>query len=336
MKGAGMTGLIHVGLGPLGQRIVRYACDRGMRYVAAVDPAMAGRDLGQVCGIAPLGIPVVNRLAEAVAARKAAEQTVALVTTVSSLAKLETDLGFLARARIPAISTCEELVFPWNTQPEIARRIDSLFKENGVACLGTGVNPGFLMDYLPIVSTGICQRIDMIRVSRIQDASVRRLPFQQKIGAGLTREAFNSKEAEGTLRHVGLRESVDMIAHKMGWKLDRMTETLAPIIAQRELTSGFTPIHPGMACGVEQIARGYRGDREVVTLHFRAAIGQPDPHDRIELDGEPPVDIRIAGGVNGDVATCALTLNAIRSVLAAPPGLRTMCDVSTVAFSVES
>jgi 4-hydroxy-tetrahydrodipicolinate reductase len=258
---------------------------------------------------------------------------VALVTTVSSLARIEPQLVELARAGFHAVSTCEELVYPWNTQPETAARIDRAFRDAGVACLGTGVNPGFLMDWLPVAVTGVCQRVDRVRISRVQDASVRRVPFQQKIGAGLDLEEFRRRQALGTLRHVGLRESVDMIAARMGWKVDRFSEDLDPVIADRDVAGGAVPIRPGMARGVQQCARGWRDGHEVVTLFFRAAVGEPESYDRIEVDGEPPLDLRFAGGVNGDVATCAIVLNAIRSILASAPGLRTMCDVPTVAFS---
>ncbi len=328
-----MTTLVHVGLGPLGQKIVRFAQERGFTFVAAVDPdpAKAGRDLGALSGMKDLGVKVKPTLAEALAASDR-KPGVALLTTVSSLQRLEPQVAELARAHIPIISTCEELVFPWNKQPELARRIDALCKESGVACLGTGVNPGFLMDYLPAVATGVCQRVKRIRISRVQDASARRVPFQQKIGAGLTVEQFRRKEKEGTLRHVGLADSLGYIAHKMGWTLDHTTESLEPVIAERDVTTGYAPIVRGQARGVEQIARGYRGGQEAITLYFHAAVGEPESYDRIEIAGEPDLDLRFQGGVNGDIATCALTLNCIRSLLAAPPGLRTMGDVNPVAW----
>ncbi len=329
-----MTPLIHIGLGPLGQKIVLFARERGFPSVAAVDPdpAKAGRDLGELCGVERLGVTVQGSLAEALSAAAGSRPAVAILATVSSLARLEPQVAALATAGVPVISTCEELVFPWNTQPECARRIDDLCRKHRVACLGTGVNPGFLMDYLPTIVTGVCQKVERVRISRVQDASLRRVPFQRKIGAGLTLEQFRRKQEEGTLRHVGLSESLDFIAHQMGWKLDRRTESLDPVIAESAAAGGTTPIAPGMARGVEQVARGYRGARELITLYFHAAVGAPESYDRIEITGEPGIDLRFQGGVNGDVATCALTLNCIRPLLAAPAGLRTMADVNPVAW----
>lgn len=326
-----MADIIHLGLGPLGQKVIQFAVERGFSIVGAVDPAeeIAGKDLGEVCGLDAQNIPVCANLAGALEGKNA---EVALVTTVSSLEKLESQVTELANAGLHIVSTCEELSYPWLTQPEIAKRIDALCKEKGVVCLGTGINPGFLMDYLPNVMTGMCQKVTAVRVWRVQDASVRRIPFQQKIGAGLTVEQFKAKEATGTLRHVGLPESLDMIACRLGWDVDSKTESLGPVMAEEDISTGYTPITKGMARGVEQIAKGCVDGKEVITLHFRAAVGEPESYDRILIEGDPTIDSKITGGVNGDTATCAITLNAIRSVLAATPGLKTMCDIPAVSY----
>jgi 4-hydroxy-tetrahydrodipicolinate reductase len=331
-----MIDIVHIGLGPLGQMMVRSAVERGsFRFVGAVDvdPAKIGRDLGEFCGIKPLGVPVSGTLDEALRGRS---PQAAVVTTVSSLAAFEPQLAALAKAKLPVVSTCEELFFPWRRQPELARRIDQVCREQAIACVGTGVNPGFLMDYLPSVLTGLCQNVTGVRVSRIQDASVRRIPFQQKIGAGLTRAEFDAKHKAGTLRHVGLPESVDFIAAQLGWQLDRVTESLEPVIADREVTSGYKPIAKGMARGVFQVGRGFVGGNEVITLTFRAAVGEPESYEEIQIEGDPPFRSRIAGGINGDIATCAVTLNAVRSILAVGPGLKTMADLPAPSWFATS
>jgi len=327
-----MINTVHVGIGPLGQMVLRYAEERGcFNIVGAVDPdpEKAGKDLGQLCGIEPLGITVRDNLADAIKGRSV---DVALVTTVSSIVALESQVAELANARLNIVSTCEELFFPWKTNPEVAGRIDEICRRNGVACVGTGVNPGYLMDLLPTVLSGLCQNVKKVEVWRIQDASVRRIPFQQKIGAGLTMEEFEAKRKVGTLRHVGLPESMDFIAERLGWKLDRSTESLEPVIAKSRIDTGYKPIAKSMACGVQQVGRGFVGDREVITLNFRAAVGEPEPYDQVHIDGEPEIKSRIAGGVNGDIATCAITLNAVRSILQTSPGLKTMAQIPPIAF----
>jgi hypothetical protein len=331
-----MINMVHVGIGPIGQKMVKYAVERGcFNIVGAVDPDpdKAGKDLGELCGINPLGITVSSNLDDAI---KGEMPEVAIVTTVSSVVAFESQIVELAKAKLHIVSTCEELFYPWKTQPELSKWIDEICRENGVVCLGTGVNPGYLMDFLPTVLTAPCQNVKKVEVWRVQDASVRRIPFQQKIGAGLSLEEFEVKRKSGTLRHVGLPESVDFIANRLGWKLDKNTETLEPVIAEKDINTGYKPISKGMACGVHQVGRGFVGDKGVIALNFKAAVGEPESYEQVRIDGEPAIQSRITGGVNGDIATCAITLNAVRSVLAASPGLKTMGDIPPVAFFAET
>lgn len=326
-----MIKIIQLGLGPLGQKVANYALQRkGIEIVGAVDPdpEKAGRDVGKLSSGEPLGVKVKKTLNEA---REGVEADVAIVTTVSSLEKVENQINELAEAQLPVVSTCEELSFPWNTQPEIAQRIDQACKKQGVACVGTGVNPGFLMDYLPSVLTSVCQKVDKVIVHRVQDASERRVPFQQKIGAGLNDDQFNQKKKKGTLRHVGLPESIYLIAHALGWELDHVEETLEPVKADKKITSGYTEIKKGNPRGVEQIGRGFVGDEEKITLNFRAAVGEEESYDTIEIVGTPTFNSTIAGGINGDIATSAITVNTVASILKAEPGLRTMLDIPVPA-----
>ncbi|MHC4118624.1 MAG: NAD(P)H-dependent amine dehydrogenase family protein, partial [Planctomycetota bacterium] len=294
-----MVNIVHVGIGPLGAKTVRYAVERGcFNIVGAVDPdpEKAGRDLGELCGIDPLGVTVSDSLEDALAG---AQADVALLTTVSSIVSLESQVADLAEAGLDIVSTCEELFYPWKTNPEVAGRIDQICRDNEVTCVGTGVNPGYLMDLLPTILSGVCQNVKKVEVWRVQDASARRIPFQKKIGAALTLEEFEAKKNDGSLRHVGLPESVDFIADRLGWKLDRNEETLEPVIAEEQIDSGYKPISRGMARGVHQVGRGFAGDDEVITLNFRAAVGEPESYDKVRIDGEPVIESRIAGGVNG-------------------------------------
>jgi 4-hydroxy-tetrahydrodipicolinate reductase len=209
----------------------------------------------------------------------------------------------------------------------VAKRIDALAKRARVAVLGTGVNPGFTMDALPIALTGVCERVEKIHVDRIQDASIRRLPFQKKIGAGLTREQFMEKVKDGSVRHVGLAESITMIADAMGWKLDRVTDEIHPKMATHKTSSQFLTVEAGQVCGLVQDGVGYRKGEPIITLHMEAYLGAPESYDGVRITGNPPLAMKISGGVHGDVATASITVNSIPKVIAAPPGLRTMRDM---------
>ncbi len=319
--------VVQLGLGPIGLKLTRYMADkRHLRIVGGVDidPEKTGRDLGDLAGLeTPLGVPVADSLE---AALRTTEAQVAVVTTVSSIVELVPQIQELVSRGLNVVSTCEELAYPWNSRPEPSRQIDQAARSAGVSVLGTGINPGFLMDYLPIAMTSVCRKVEKIRVERLMDASKRRIPFQKKIGAGLTPEEFQSRVDKRTLRHVGLTESLHMIAARLGWDLDRTEDVVEPVLAERE-TMG---IPAGRALGVNQIGRGFRAGIEVLTLVFHSTIGQPNPRDRIQISGTPELEVVIPGGVNGDIGTCAITTNAIPPVVRAAPGLRTMADIEVI------
>jgi 4-hydroxy-tetrahydrodipicolinate reductase len=238
----------------------------------------------------------------------------------------------ILRLRVPIVSTTEELAYPTGANMKYARAVHAAAKKGKVAVLGTGVNPGFTMDALPITLTGVCERVDSIRVDRIQDARVRRLPFQQKIGAGLTREQFQKKVDDASVRHVGLAESVSMIADAMGWKLDRITDEIQPKIAAETVASEFLAVDAGYVCGIVQDGIGYRGGEPVITLHMEAYLGAPESYDQVQITGSPAITSKIAGGVHGDVATASITVNSIPKVLEAAPGLHTMRDMPIPSY----
>lgn len=316
--------IVQIGMGPLGRRITQYILERPNLVLAAavdLDPALQGRDPGELAGTAPAGIRIVPSLDEALGSGKV---DIAVLTTVSDMERITPQIEAIVAKGIPVVSTCEELTYPWDTRPDLAERIDRAAKAGGAAVLSTGVNPGFMMDTLPIALTAVCRRVDTVKVTRIQDASKRRLPFQQKIGAGLTLEEFEAKRKTGTLRHVGLTESIQMIASRLGWKLDRTEETLAPVTAERTIATDALTVKPGMAAGVRQIGRGFVNGTERITLVFQAAV---------EIQGDPAIRSTIPGGVNGDTATCAIVLNAIPQVLTAAPGLHTMADIPLVSYN---
>ncbi|MFC1743156.1 dihydrodipicolinate reductase [Candidatus Riflebacteria bacterium] len=322
-----MLRVLHIGLGPLGQKVVRYVLEReGLKIVGAVDcsPEKYGKDLGELCSIEPMGIPVSKDLKTALSGKKA---DVAFLTTTSSLKDVEKQVNELADARINVVSTCEELSYPWHTHPVISHRLDKYCKKNRIACIGTGVNPGFLMDSLPCVLTAACQDVKEIKVFRVQDASKRRVPFQEKIGAGLSLPRFNERVEKKSIRHVGLPESCHMIAASVGWKLDKINEKIQPVLAKKKIKGGARVIEIGDAAGVEQICFGIIGKKKVIQLYFRAAVGEKESYDKIEVIGTPSFCSTIEGGLNGDIVTCAITVNACRSIMKAEPGLKTMLDI---------
>jgi 2,4-diaminopentanoate dehydrogenase len=325
--------VLHFGLGPIGVGVVKQVAERkGFKIVGAVDidPAKAGRDLGEVAGVGrSLKVKVSDDARKAI---RSSKPDVVVLCTSSSMKGILPQIETILSLRKPIVSTTEELAYPTKSNMRYARTIHQLAKKAKVAVLGTGVNPGFVMDALPITLTGVCERVEAIRIDRIQDARIRRLPFQQKIGAGLTREQFQRKVDDGSVRHVGLAESISMIGDALGWKLDRITDDIQPRIATQTVASEYLAVDPGYVCGIVQDGIGYRNGVPVVTLHMEAYLGAPESYDAVEITGSPALKMKIPGGVHGDIATTSIVVNSLPKILDATPGLHTMRDMAIPSF----
>lgn len=329
--------VVQYGLGPIGLLITKYLLERKIfKIVGAIDidPQKVGKDLGTIAGLnKKLGVKISS---DANKVLKNSRADIVVLTTASSLKTIKPQILQIISHSKNVVSTCEELVYPWLTNPKIAKEIDSAAKRKNVSVLSTGINPGFLMDFLPMAVTAVCKDVNSITVERIQNAKYRRIPFQKKIGAGLTINQFNQKVKDGTLRHVGLTESVHLIASKLGWKLDKTQDIIGPVIAAKNVSTGKIKIEKGNALGVQQTGLGIKNGKEKIKLLFRATIGEKSTKDRIIIDSVPPIDMTIKNGVNGDVATCAITINAIPVVINAKPGLRTMADIEPISCFIQN
>ena len=317
-----------LGAGPLGINIYKHALQRNdieITHVIDINPALKGRDMGVHSAVNDTGVMI----ADALPADESID--VAILATVSDLPRICPQILSLIEAGLPVVSTCEELSYPWKNSEEWSNRIDKAAKEKNVAVLGTGVNPGFLMDALPAMLTAVCNKVDRVEVRRYQDAQFRRIPFQKKIGAGLSLEEFEKKKNEGTLRHVGLSESMNFIANQLGWKLDKTEDKIEPVISDRTIQTEALTVVSGQAAGVRQVGRAWINDEEKIKLIFQASVGEPDSYDEVEIFGTPHIRSRIMSGVNGDVATCSIILNACHAILKAAPGLRTMADIPMIS-----
>src|SRR5258708_26098715 len=280
--------VMHFGLGPIGTAIVKQVAVRpGFKIVGGIeiDRAKEGRDLGDVVGLSKrLGVKVSGDAARAL---KSAKPDVVVLCTSSSIKKVMPQIETILGSKTAIVSTTEELSYPGYTHIRLARQIHALAKKAKGGVLGTGVNPGFAMDPLPIALTAVCERVDRIVVNRVQDARIRRLPFQQKIGAGLTTEQFQKKVDDGSVRHVGLTESIAMIADALGWTLDRITDDIQPKLATVTISSEFLAVDPGYVCGIIQDGVGYRKNEPAIKLHMEAYLGSPETDDSVEIEGSP-------------------------------------------------
>ena len=325
--------VLHYGLGPIGLETLKLVAERpGLQQVGAVDvdPAKAGRDAGEVADLGrALGF---NVSAYADRALADARPDVVVHCTGSFLTDVMPQLRSIISAGSAVVSTCEELFFPWPRHPQLAQEIDALARERAVAVLGTGVNPGFVMDLLPLVLSAVTAEVRSVRVTRVVDAAHRRGSLQRKIGAGITVEEFDRRAAGGPMGHVGLAESLYMLAAGLGWNLERIDDSLEPAVAATVVETPHTHVEPGQVAGIRQRARGATATGHSIELNLAMFVGAPDPHDEVVIEGNPGARLLIPGGIFGDSATAAIVANAIPAVHAATPGLRTLNELAGIGY----
>jgi 4-hydroxy-tetrahydrodipicolinate reductase len=330
--------VILYGVGEVGSRIARHLLEKeGIEIVGAIDMAKdkVGKDLGEVLGLGKrLGVKVSDNSSKTLADTK---PSIVVHATGSFLKQIFPQLETCIKNGVDVVSTCEELSYPYVSNLQIAQKLDTLAKKHQVTVLGTGINPGFLMDTLAIALSGLCQKVERIKVTRRMNAATRRVPFQKKIGAGLTVDEFKEKIESGQITgHVGLLQSISMIATALAWKLDKIAiDMVQPIIAKKPVSSEAIKVEKGQVAGLKQIAKGMRDSEEVVVLEFQAYIGAEEEFDAVNIDGMPPIHERISPCVHGDYGTVAIIVNSIPKVLNAPSGLVTMKDLSIPSATPE-
>jgi hypothetical protein len=318
------------GVGAVGALIAKHLLEKqGIDIVAAldIDPQKLTKDLGEVLQLGKeTGITITDNVEETL---EETRPDIVVHATSSYLKQTFSQISALVKLNVNVVSTCEELSYPYLSEPRLAKELDALAKRHDVTVLGTGINPGFLMDTLVITLTAPCIRIDRIEVTRIMNAAARRVPFQKKIGAGLTTEEFNKKiKSKQITGHVGLEQSIAMIADALAWKLDRITvEAPQPVIAKKSTASKDIQVPAGKVAGLRQTATATVKGKEAITLHFEAYIGAEQEFDAISIHGNPNVEQKIQPCIHGDTGTVAMIVNAIPRVINAPAGLLTMKDL---------
>ena len=318
--------VVQMGLGAVGCGIAQAALGRSnLQVVGAidVDPAKVGRDLGEFPGSeSSLGVPVAASLRDVLIVQPV---DVVLQATGSHIPDVADQLKEIAEAGCNVVSTCEELAYPWLRHPELAQEIDAKARDCGVTILGTGVNPGFVMDTLVLVATAVCSDIRRIESTRVVAARERRLALQQKIGSGMEQSDFRKLADQGKIGHVGLRESFYLVAAGLGWDMADPRETIDPVCASSRIKTENFDIAPGKVAGIHQTVQGASDGRELVldlTMSMEAAASQ----DSIRIEANPPMQVEVVGGTHGDQATWSMVANMVPRVSAAPPGLLTMLD----------
>lgn len=321
--------VIQCGLGVIGCSVARLVLEKkSLRLVGAVDtdPRFVGRDLGEVLELGrKLGIRVADKLST-VLEKKSADAV--LHCTGSSFVGVYDQLAEIVRNGLHCVSSCEEALMPHYRAPKLAAQLDRLCARHGASVLGTGVNPGFVMDTLATISTAVCQRVNSVNVLRVVDAGTRREALQRKVGAGLEVAEFRRLAKSLKIRHVGLTESLVFVAEALGWDLDEVDESIAPVLAEKAIKTQYFAVKKGQVAGVRQVANGWRRGKKVIELELQMYVGAKNPRDEVRLQGVPPMRVVVDGGTAGDFATPAILVNCLPRVMEARPGLHTMRSIA--------
>jgi hypothetical protein len=319
--------VVVMGLGFIGQEIARAALQSSeLELIGAVDksPQMAGKRLADLIGPGA-GTGKVQPSLEAAVGRR--QGVVLLHATGSKLPQVKSQLFEAIELGLHVVSTCEELAFPYIHYPELSDELDRAAEKAGVVLLGTGVNPGFVLDRLVATIGQVCGTVRHLKARRVVDARTRRAALQRKVGAGLTEDEFFALVDKDQIGHVGLVESAALAALGLGLDCDDFEEELAPVFAEEDITGAAFPVKKGRVAGIHQSAVGLSDGQELVRLELTIAVGADEPGDQITLDADVPLTLNIPGGVAGDRATANLVVNAAPRVTAAQAGLLTVLEL---------
>jgi hypothetical protein len=322
------------GLGPIGIETLKLTATKPWAQIVGgidIDPAKIGKPLAKITGDKKVGSAKVYRSLDELL--QVAKPDVIFHTAVSKVSAAYAQIEPMVRQGISVVSSCEELLFPALREPKLAAALDASCKAGSARVLGTGVNPGFVMDVLPVCLSGVCRHVQAVHVQRVVDATTRRGPLQRKIGSGWTPAEFERRFNAGKAGHAGLKESAALIAHCLGWKLDELIETGKSMVALQDIKTPHVSVKKGQCCGIHQLAIGRIKGEVKLTLDIKMYLQAPNPHDAVQIVGEPTINNIITTGVAGDGATVASLVNAAPRILKALPGLLLMTDVGVPSFA---
>jgi hypothetical protein len=303
-----------VGYGAIGGGILAYCLEMKdeVRAVIDNDPEKVGKTVRELSRLNS-DIRVLADVRQA----NFENVDVAIFSTKSVLSQTAEDMEFVLRKRVSVVSTCEELACPDLGTSDVARRLDAAAKENGVSIVGVGVNPGFVMDWVPALAASASKAPTEIHVTRSVNVGRRRRQLQSKMGVGLSRTKFEKGVSLGTIGHVGLTESLKLIARSLGHEAKELRSGITPILGSGDYVMGASQFAEGKAGGC-----GIRLDLEM-------SLTSTD-FDLVEVVGDPHLKLRFENGVFGDSATVALTVHAAERIKAARPGLLTVLEFPLV------
>jgi 4-hydroxy-tetrahydrodipicolinate reductase len=257
---------------------------------------------------------------------------VCLVATDSFTAKTFDKLKFVMENKINIVSTAEEMAYPQAQSPELAEKLNKIAKENGVTVLGTGINPGLMMDLLAICLTGAMTDVTHVECKRVNSLSPFGPAVMEEQGVGITLDEFNHGVETDTLAgHVGFEESIQMIGDAIGWNVEKYETQMKPIVTTIDRKSPYGFAAAGNIAGVNMTGQGFvEGEILIDMIHpqqIEPEMEGTSTGDYITLKGTPEINMAITPEIDGGIGTIAMCVNMIPHVINARAGLKTMIDL---------
>ena len=327
------------GMGSMGSGMGKYLVDKkGVEIVGAIAnrESKAGKDVGEFFGLdKEVGVKITNDPMSVITE----DVDVVLQATSSFVEDVYPQIEEIVKRKVNVISIAEEMAYPMVGSKELSKKIDKLAKENGVSVLGTGINPGFVLDLLIIALSGACAKVDKIEAARINDLSPFGPTVMRTQGVGTTVEEFEKGIKDGSIvGHIGFLESIHMIADRLGIKLDKVEQTREPIVSETHRETAHVKVEPGMVAGCRHIARGYSDGKELILLEHPQQIHPgkegTETGDYVKIKGIPDINMSIQPEIPGGIGTMAVAINMIPVIIEAEAGLVTMKDLPVPAAMV--
>lgn len=300
-----------IGLGTVGKEVARaLLTKKGVAIVCAVDKSdAAGKDLGSVLGMEPLGVQV-TRDAGAIAAARA---QVVIQSTATKVRDVYQQMKEVLQSGCNVITAAEEMVSPFLYDKEHAVLIDNLSKQHNASVLGTGLWPTWMDIDLPLLLSAGSRSVRYVKYTRNSDFR----PYMSSVvakhfGVGVTRAEFEAGRKSGLIvGHVGFEGSYERLGEYFGWDIDSVDKSVEPVYGEDGRTSAVITSAIGRQKGEARIE---------MILHANTTDGWVTS-DTIEIDGTPKVHMTINPSLAGTVPVANVLVNQIPFVLQAEPGI---------------
>ncbi|MFO7888368.1 MAG: 2,4-diaminopentanoate dehydrogenase [Eubacteriales bacterium] len=323
------------GFGAMGSGMAKMLTNKkGVEIVGVCDlhEDRVGKSMYDILGVDRGERPevIINPEIEKVAYKGSCD--VCLIATDSFTKKAFPKIKYVMEQGINVISTAEEMAYPKAQEPELTKELDIIAKENNVSVLGTGINPGLMMDLLAVALTGCMTDVESIQCKRVNSLSPFGPAVMEEQGVGMKKEEFNKKVKEGTMAgHVGFAESVGMIAEALGINVEKFEQQMKPIVTNIDRKSPYGFAKAGDVAGVNMTGQGYvDGEVKIDMIHpqqIEPEMEGTETGDYIKIKGTPEVNMAINPEVDGGLGTIAMCVNMIPLVINADSGLKTMIDL---------